>query len=154
MPTHRKNASPWATLVSVTLGLTMVGLNGSIVAIALPSISRHLHASFSELQWVTNAYLLALTATVVIGGQLGDRFGRLLIFFIGVVGFTLASVGCGLIGSIEGLIAFRALQGLFGALLLPSTISLLRAAFPPEELNIALGVWGGASAIAVAAGPI
>jgi len=145
---------PWLTLVSVTLGLMMVGLNGTIVAIALPSIARHLHASFSDLQWVTNAYLLAVAVTVVIGGQLGDRFGRRLIFLIGVVGFALASVACGLTGSIEGLIAFRAVQGLFGALLLPSTISLLRAAFPPEQLNTALGIWGGGSAISVAAGPI
>src|SRR5271156_1174144 len=144
----------WWTLASVTLGLIMVGLEGTSIAIALPSISRDLHTSFSQLQWVTNAYLLVLAVSLVVAGKLGDRYGRRLVYMIGVVGFAATSVACGQIGSIGGLIAFRAIQGLFGALLVPNTIALLRASFPPEELNTAIGIWGGASAVSVAAGPI
>jgi len=144
----------WWTLASVTLGLIMVGLEGTSIAIALPSISRDLHTSFSQLQWVTNAYLLVLAVSLVVAGKLGDRYGRRLVYMIGVVGFAATSVACGQIGSIGGLIAFRAIQGLFGALLVPNTIALLRASFPPEELNTAVGIWGGASAVSIAAGPI
>src|SRR5271168_206534 len=149
-----RRGDPWLTLASATLGAVMVGLNGSVVAIGLPTISRDLHASFSDLQWISNAYLLALAASLIIGGKLGDRFGRRVVFMIGVVGFAGVSVGCGLVGSIGGLIAFRGAQGLLGALLVPNTIALLRAAFPPEKLNTAIGIWGGASAVSVAAGPI
>src|SRR5271170_2785402 len=119
-----RRGDPWLTLASATLGQMMVGLNGTVVAIALPSISRDLHASFSDLQWISNSYLLTLAALLIIGGKLGDRFGRRLVFMIGVVGFACVSVGCGLVGSTSGLIGFRAAQGLFGALLVPNTIAL------------------------------
>src|SRR6202034_2554878 len=89
-----------------------------------------------------------------LGGKLGDRFGRKRVFITGVVGFALRSFGCALSGSIEVLVAFRVLQGLAGAMLMPNTLALLRASFPPEKLNQAVGIWGGSSALAVASGPI
>jgi EmrB/QacA subfamily drug resistance transporter len=146
--------NPWLTLVSVTLGVIMVGIDGSVVAVANPYIGRELHASLSDLQWVTNAYLLVIAALLILGGKLGDRFGRRRVFLIGVVGFSLTSVAIGLVGTIDGVILLRGIQGAFGALLLPNTLALLKAAFPPEELNRAVGIWVSASAAATAAGPI
>jgi EmrB/QacA subfamily drug resistance transporter len=150
----RLKDNPWLTLVSVTLGVIMVGIDGSVVAVANPYIGRELHASLSDLQWVTNAYLLVIAALLILGGKLGDRFGRRKVFLIGVVGFSLTSVAIGLVGTIDGVILLRGVQGAFGALLLPNTLALLKAAFPPEELNRAVGIWVSASAAATAAGPI
>ena len=146
--------NPWLTLVSVALGVIMVGIDGSVVAIANPYIGKDLHASLADLQWVTNAYLLVIAVTLILGGKLGDRFGRRRVFLIGVVGFSLTSVAIGLAGTIDAVIILRGVQGAFGALLLPNTLALLKAAFPPEELNRAVGIWVSASATATAAGPI
>ncbi|WP_201754357.1 MFS transporter [Micromonospora rubida] len=142
------------TLVAVALGVVMVSLDGTVVHIANPTIARELGSSMTGLQWVTNGYLLALAVTLIVGGKLGDRFGRRRIFVIGVVGFALASLGCGLSLSTPALIAFRVLQGFAGALLVPNTLAILRSAFPPAELGRAIGTWGAASAFAAAAGPI
>ncbi|MGW0468503.1 MFS transporter [Streptomyces sp. NPDC003027] len=145
---------PWLTLTAVAFGLFMVGLDGSVVSIANPEIGRDLHASTADLQWVTNSYLLALAAALILGGKLGDRFGRRTYYLIGVAGFTLASVAIGLAGSIDGVIAFRALQGFFGALLMPNTLGLLRAVFPPKKFGMAVGVWAMVSSVSTALGPI
>jgi EmrB/QacA subfamily drug resistance transporter len=150
----RLRDNPWLTLVSVALGVIMVGIDGSVVAVANPYIGKSFHASLADLQWVTNAYLLVIAVTLIFGGKLGDRFGRRLMFLIGVAGFSLSSLGIGVIGSIDGVIALRAVQGAFGALILPNTLALLRTAFPPEEFNRAVGIWVSASATATAAGPI
>ncbi|MBW8821165.1 MAG: MFS transporter, partial [Streptomyces sp.] len=147
-------ANPWLTLIAVALGLFMVGLDGSVVSIANAEIARDLNATTAELQWVTNSYLLALAAALILGGKLGDRFGRRTVYLVGVVGFTLASVAIGLAGSIEGVIAFRALQGLFGAMLMPNTLALLRAVFPPRKFGMAVGIWAMISSVATALGPI
>jgi EmrB/QacA subfamily drug resistance transporter len=152
--TGRLRGNSWWTLASVTLGVIMVGLDGSVVAIANPKIAEDLGASLSDLQWITNAYLLALAALLILGGKLGDRYGRRRIFLIGVVGFAISSVGIGLIGSIGGVIALRVVQGAFGAMLMPNTLAILRGAFPGEQLNRAIGIWSGSSAVSVAAGPI
>jgi EmrB/QacA subfamily drug resistance transporter len=146
--------NPWLTLVSVALGVVMVGLDASVVAIANPRIASDLGASLSDLQWITNAYLLALAVLLLVGGKLGDRYGRRAVFLIGVVGFAAASVGIGLVGTTDGVIALRVLQGVFGALLMPNTLAILRSTFPAEKLNLAIGIWAGASAVSVAAGPI
>ena len=134
---HRRatglRGNPWWTLAAVCVGVIMVGLDASVVAIANPHIAADLHASLADLQWITNAYMLALAALLIFGGKLGDRFGRRRVFFIGVVGFALASVGIGLIGSVAGVIALRTLQGVFGALLMPSTLAIIRGTFPAEE---------------------
>ncbi len=146
--------NPWLTLVSVALGVIMVGIDGSVVAVANPYIGRDLHASLADLQWVTNAYLLVIAVTLILGGKLGDRFGRRLVFLVGVAGFSLTSLAIGLVGTIDGVIVLRGVQGAFGALLLPNTLALLRTAFPPEQFNRAVGIWVSASATATAAGPI
>ncbi len=145
---------PWLTLATVAFGVIMVGLDGSVVAVANPYIARDLHTSLSGLQWITNAYLLVLAVGLIVGGKLGDRYGRKPMFAVGVAGFALASVAVGLVGTTDGVIAFRAVQGGFGALLMPNSLGLLRAAFPLEKLNTAVGIWGASSAIAIAGGPI
>jgi EmrB/QacA subfamily drug resistance transporter len=153
-PVGGRAANPWGTLLTVALGVVMVGLDGTVVSIANPAIGRSLHASLADLQWITNAYLLALAVVLIPGGKLGDRYGRRRVFLIGVVGFTLTSVGVAVVGSVAGVIIMRTLQGAFGGLLLPNTIALLRAAFPPEELNRAVGIWSASSAAAIAGAPV
>ncbi|MFF2331639.1 MULTISPECIES: MFS transporter [unclassified Streptomyces] len=149
-----RRSNPWLTLLAVAFGLFMVQLDASVVAIANPEIGRALGASTADLQWVTNAYLLALAGSLILGGKLGDRFGRRTYYMIGVVGFTLSSIAIGLAGSIEGVIAFRAAQGFFGGLLMPNTLGLLRASFPPRKFGMAVGIWAMVSAVSTALGPI
>ncbi len=110
--------------------------------------------SLSDLQWVTNGYLLALAVSLIVGGKIGDRFGRRLIFVIGVVGFALMSLACALSTTIDEMIAFRVAQGIAGAMLMPNTLALIRATFPPDKLGQAVGIWGGSTALATASGPI
>lgn len=150
----RLRGSPWWILAAVSVGVIMVGLDASVVAIANPRIAADLNASLSDLQWITDSYLLALASLLIFGGKLGDLFGRRRMFLIGAVGFAATSVGIGLVGTVSGVIALRALQGVFGALLMPSTLAIVRNAFPPHKLNTAIGIWGAASGVSVAAGPI
>ncbi|MEV6162340.1 MFS transporter [Streptomyces sp. NPDC052052] len=150
----RFRANPWLALIAVSFGLLMVQLDGSVVAIANPAIGKDLGASTAELQWVTNAYLLALAASMILGGKLGDRFGRRFYYLVGVGGFVVTSVAIGLNSSIEGVIAFRALQGLCGGILMPNTLGILRAVFPPKKFALAVGVWGMVSAVSTSLGPI
>ncbi len=153
-PSSGLRGNPWWTLVSVALGVFMVGLDGSVVSIANPHIAQSLGASLSSLQWITNGYLLALAVLLIFGGKLGDRLGRREVFLVGVVGFAVFSLGVAVIGSTDGVIAMRVLQGVFGAMLMPNTLALLRATFPDDKLNMAVGIWGGASASSAALGPI
>lgn len=149
-----RRGNPWLALIAVSFGLLMVQLDGSVVAIANPAIGKDLHASTAELQWVTNSYLLALAASMILGGKLGDRFGRRFHYLVGVGGFVVTSVAIGLSGSIEGVIAFRALQGLCGGILMPNTLGILRAVFPPRKFALAVGIWGMVSAVSTSLGPI
>ncbi|HEY4977345.1 MAG TPA: MFS transporter [Gaiellaceae bacterium] len=151
---RRGHGHPWLVLMAVSLGLMMVMLDATVVAIANPAIGHDLHASLSDLQWVTNAYLLAVAVLIITAGKAGDRFGRKRVFLTGVVGFALASAACGFAPSIGALIGFRAVQGLMGALLMPSTLAIIRAAFPERLLQQAIGIWAGVSMAAVASGPI
>jgi EmrB/QacA subfamily drug resistance transporter len=146
--------SPWLTLTAVALGVIMVGIDGSVVAVANPYIGKSFHASLADLQWVTNSYLLVIAVTLILGGKLGDRFGRRRMFLTGVVGFAASSLAIGFAGDINMVIALRCVQGAFGALLLPNTLALLKAAFPGDKLNRAVGIWVSASAAATASGPI
>ena len=146
--------NPWWTLAAVSVGVIMVGLDASVVAIANPRIAADLNASLPDLQWITDSYLLALASLLIFGGKLGDMLGRKRMFVIGVIGFAAASVAIGLIGTVSGVIALRAVQGVFGALLMPSTLAIVRATFPADKLNTAIGIWGAASGVSVAAGPI
>jgi len=149
---------PGLTLLTVALGVMMVALDGTIVAVANPAIQEHLNASLAGIQWVTNAYLLALAVSLMTMGKLGDRFGHKKVFMTGVTGFALSSAAIGLSGTIAGslglVIAFRVLQGVFGAMLQPTALALLRNTFPPEKLNRAIGVWGAVIGASTAAGPI
>ncbi|AXK34283.1 MFS transporter [Streptomyces armeniacus] len=145
---------PWLTLLTVALGVTMVALDGTIVAIANPAIQQDLGASLADVQWITNGYLLALAVALITAGKIGDRFGHRQTFLIGVVGFAIASAAIGFGGSVSLVIAFRVLQGLFGALLMPAALGLLRASFPAEKLNTAIGIWGAVIGASTAAGPI
>jgi EmrB/QacA subfamily drug resistance transporter len=153
-PARRGHGHPWLTLLSLSLGLVMVGLDGTVVAIANPTIGKDLHASLSGLQWVTNGYLLAIASLLVAGGKLGDMHGRKKVFLVGIAVFTLASLGCGLSHAIGVLIAFRVLQGVGAALMMPQTLAILRNTFPAERLQMAVGIWAGASMLSTAAGPI
>ena len=145
---------PWLTLVSVALGVIMVALDGTVVAIANPEIGRDLGASLADLQWVTSGYLLALAVFLITAGKLGDRFGHKKIFITGIAGFALTSLAIGLSPAIGWVIGFRVLQGLFGAMLQPTALALLRAAFPAEKLNMAIGIWGASFGVSTAAGPV
>ncbi|MEU4896665.1 MFS transporter [Streptomyces sp. NPDC044780] len=145
---------PWLTLLTVALGVTMVALDGTIVAIANPAIQKDLGASLAEVQWITNGYLLALAVALITAGKLGDRFGHRQTFLIGVVGFALSSAAIGFSSEVSLVVTFRVLQGLCGALLMPAALGLLRATFPAEKLNMAIGIWGAVIGASTAAGPI
>lgn len=145
---------PWLTLVTVAFGVTMVALDGTIVAIANPAIQKDLGASLSDVQWITNGYLLALAVALITAGKLGDRFGHRQTFLVGVVGFAAASAVIGISGSVGLVVTFRVFQGIFGALLMPAALGLLRASFPAERLNAAIGIWGAVIGASTAAGPI
>ncbi|MEC4016180.1 MFS transporter [Streptomyces sp. H27-D2] len=145
---------PWLTLFSVAIGVMMVALDGTIVAIANPAIQKDLGATLPEVQWITNGYLLALAVSLITAGKLGDRFGHRQTFLIGIAGFAAASGAIGLSGSVTLVVVFRVLQGLFGALLMPAALGLLRATFPAEKLNMAIGIWGAVIGASTAAGPI
>ncbi|MZE75858.1 MFS transporter [Streptomyces xinghaiensis] len=145
---------PWLTLLSVAIGVMMVALDGTIVAIANPAIQQDLGASLADVQWITNGYLLALAVSLITAGKLGDRFGHRQTFLIGIAGFALASGAIGLSASVPLVVGFRVLQGLFGALLMPAALGLLRATFPAEKLNMAIGIWGMVIGASTAGGPI
>ncbi|MFG2519708.1 DHA2 family efflux MFS transporter permease subunit [Streptomyces sp. NPDC048527] len=153
-PAKGLRGHPWLTLFSVAIGVMMVALDGTIVAIANPAIQKDLGASFADVQWITNGYFLALAVTLITAGKLGDRFGHRQTFLIGVVGFAAASGAIGLSDSIALVVTFRVFQGLFGALLMPAALGLLRATFPAEKLNMAIGIWGMVIGASTAGGPI
>lgn len=153
-PAKGLRGHPWLTLFSVAIGVMMVALDGTIVAIANPAIQKDLGASLADVQWITNGYMLALAVSLITAGKLGDRFGHRQTFLIGVVGFAAASGAIGLSSSVVLVITFRVLQGLFGALLMPAALGLLRATFPAEKLNMAIGIWGMVIGASTAGGPI
>ena len=150
--------NPGWTLLAAALGVMMVAIDGTIVAVANPAIQASLGASLAGIQWVTNGYLLALAITLITIGKIGDRFGHKKVFLIGIVGFGASSAAIGLSGTIAGnialIIAFRILQGVFGAMLQPTALALLRETFPVEKLNNAIGIWGAVIGASTAAGPI
>lgn len=153
-PARGLRGHPWFTLITVAVGVMMVALDGTIVAIANPAIQKDLGATFAEVQWITNGYFLALAVSLITAGKLGDRFGHRQTFLIGVVGFAAASGAIGLSDSIALVVTFRVFQGLFGALLMPAALGLLRATFPAEKLNMAIGIWGMVIGASTAGGPI
>jgi EmrB/QacA subfamily drug resistance transporter len=144
----------WWTLGAVAFGLFMIMLDNTVVNVALPSIQRDLGVGLSELQWIVAGYALTFAALMLTGGKLADHYGRRLIFVVGLTIFTLASLGCGLAESGEVLIAARVVQGAGAALMNPATLSIISATFPPEQRGMAIGIWAGVSALALAIGPL
>src|SRR5271167_557787 len=121
----RSASGRWVVAATV-LGSGMASIDATVVGIALPTIGRQFHAAVAQLQWVTNAYTLALAGLLLLGGSLGDRFGRRRIFLIGTVWFAVASMLCGLAPDVQALIAARALQGVGAALLIPGSLAILQ----------------------------
>ena len=144
----------WWTLVVVCLGTFMLLLDVTIVMVALPDMERDLHASFNQLEWVTDAYALSLAALLLTAGSLSDRFGRRLIFALGLVIFTAGSALCGAATSPEMLIISRAAQGVGGAMLFATSLAILAATFRGRDRGIAFGIWGAVTGVATALGPI
>ncbi|HEY1393379.1 MAG TPA: MFS transporter, partial [Methylibium sp.] len=142
------------TLVAAILGSSMAFIDGTVVNVALPALQRDLQATASQAQWVIESYALLLGCLLLVGGALGDRYGRRRVFMLGVGLFTAASFACALAGSIGQLIAARAIQGLGAALLVPGSLALISATFPQQERGKAIGVWSGFSGITAAAGPV
>ncbi|MEV5447386.1 MFS transporter, partial [Streptomyces sp. NPDC052644] len=141
------------TLLAAILASGMVFLDSTVVNVALPRLGADLDATVAGLQWTVNGYALMLAAFVLLGGSLGDRFGRRRIFLIGVVWFAVASVLCGLAQDTNQLIAARFLQGAGGALLTPGSLSVLQASFHPDDRGRAIGTWSGLSGVSTALGP-
>ncbi|MBV9282747.1 MAG: MFS transporter [Chloroflexi bacterium] len=146
-------SGPWI-LAATILGSSMAFIDGTVVNVALPVLQTELHASVADVQWVIEAYSLFLSALILVGGSLGDRYGRRLIFALGITLFTLASVGCGLAQSTSQLIASRAIQGIGGAMLVPGSLAIISASFSEDQRGKAIGTWSGFSAITGAAGPL
>ncbi len=144
----------WLTLAAVAFGLFMIMLDNTVVNVALPSIQRDLRADLSELEWIVTGYALTFASLMLIGGKLADLLGRRLIFVVGLAIFTLASLACGLAGSGEVLIGARVCQGVGAALMNPATLSIIAATFPPHQRGMAIGIWAGVSALALAIGPL
>src|SRR5437764_11824146 len=142
------------SLLAAIMGSFVAGLDATAVNVALPAIRADLGGGLAGQQWVSNAYLLALGSLILVGGSLGDVFGERRVFSIGVAGFGVVSLLCAIAPSIEFLIACRALQGAFGALLIPSALAVIVAAFPREERGGAIGSWTAWSGIATVIGPL
>src|ERR1700712_4340252 len=140
-------------VVATTLGSGMVMLDGTVVNVALRTVGSDLGASLSQLQWISNAYLLTLASLILLGGSLGDRLGRRRVFLVGVVWFAVASALCGLAPNAETLIAARALQGVGGALLTPGSLAIIESGIDPADRGRAIGAWTGMTSIAAAIGP-
>jgi EmrB/QacA subfamily drug resistance transporter len=148
-PAHRR----WV-LTATILGSSMAFIDGSVVNIALPTFQATLGATIVDMQWVVEAYTLFLAALMLTGGALGDRLGRKRIFLIGVVVFTAGSIACGLAPNIKMLIAFRGLQGIGAALMVPGSLSIISAVFPDDERGKAIGTWSAFTSITMVIGPL
>src|SRR5258705_5563287 len=140
-------------LTATILGSGIASMDATVVGIALPAIGRSFDTGLQILQWVVTAYTLTLAGLLLLAGALGDRYGRKLVFAIGVVWFAVASVLCGIAPNAETLIAARALQGIGAALLTPGSLAILQASFRPDDRSKAIGAWSGLGGVATAIGP-
>ncbi|MFD9041356.1 MFS transporter [Streptomyces bottropensis] len=142
------------TLANSVLGAVLVALDGTVLMIAQPALREDLSASLTEVQWTSTGYLIAVAGLLVFAGRLGDRFGHRRVFAWGVLGFGAASAGIGFAPGVGWVIGLRVVQGVFGALLQPATLGMLRAAFPPDRLGMPIALRTSAIGVAVAAGPL
>src|SRR4029077_15554983 len=146
-------AEPWI-LAAAILGSSMALIDGTAVNVALPALQQNLHATSVDAQWVVESYALFLAALLLVGGSMGDRFGRRLIFCSGVALFALASAWCGAARGIGELILARAVQGIGGALLVPGSLAIISASFDEERRGQAIGTWSAFTAITASVGPV
>src|SRR5579864_9446199 len=146
-------AAPWI-LAATILGSSMAFIDGTVVNVALPAIQSALHATLADVQWVVEAYALFLAALLLVGGSLGDLYGRRKVFLVGVVLFAGASAWCGFAPDIRTLIVARGFQGVGGALLVPGSLALISSSFCEEERGRAIGTWSGFTSITMAVGPV
>jgi EmrB/QacA subfamily drug resistance transporter len=153
-PSPCSRATARWVLAATILGSSMAFIDGTVVNVALPVLQKDLQASVSSVQWVVEAYALFLASLVLVGGSLADRFGRRRIFTIGVSLFAASSAACALAPGIGWLVAARAIQGMAGALLVPSSLAILGSAFSPRERGRAVGTWSSLTAIAGVIGPV
>ena len=153
-PAPDEQPMAWRSLWAMVVGFFMILVDSTIVTVATPTIMRELGADVTSVVWVTSAYLLAYAVPLLITGRLGDRFGPKLVYLIGLVVFTLASLGCGLTTTIELLIAARVVQGLGAALMTPQTMTVITRVFPPHQRGTAMAVWGATAGLAMLVGPM
>lgn len=146
--------SPWSILPPLCLGFFMIMLDTTIVNVAVPKLMEELDADVTAVGWVNSAYLLTFAVLLLVTGRLGDKFGPRPVFVSGLVLFTLASLACGLAGTVELLIIARAVQGVGGALMTPQTMSMITRVFPPMKRGAAMGVWGAVAGVATITGPV
>jgi len=151
-PCHEA-VGPWV-LVATILGSSMAFIDGTVVNVALPALQSALNTTVTDVQWVIEAYSLLLSALLLVGGSLGDRYGRRHVFVIGVIIFGAASAWCGLASGIRSLIMARAVQGFGAALLVPGSLAIISSSFREEDRGRAIGTWSGFSAITAAIGPV
>jgi MFS family permease len=144
----------WAVLAVVLSAAILDLLDGTITNIAAPAIAADLDGGQALVQWLGAAYAMAMGVLLVVGGRLGDRYGRRRLFLVGIIGFTLVSIACGLAAGPVEIIVFRLLQGSFGALLIPQGFGILGAVFPREELGKAFGVFAPALGLSAVGGPV
>src|SRR6266436_626674 len=149
----RTQSRAWI-LAAAILGSSMAFIDGTVVNVALPALQTSLHATVVDVQWVVEAYALTLSAFLLMGGALGDRYGRRRIFVLGVALFSFASAWCGASADIRQLILARALQGIGAALLVPGSLAIISASFRDEDRGRAIGTWSGFTAITAAIGPV
>src|SRR5688572_2355363 len=148
-----KSRGRWI-LAATILASSMAFIDGTVVNVALPALQTSLNATATGMQWVIEAYSLLLSAFLLVGGSLGDHYGRRRIFLIGIALFAAASAACGVAADIRQLIAARAFQGLGAALLVPGSLAIISTSFSAEERGRAIGTWSGFSAITAAIGPV
>ena len=148
-----RGSEPWI-LAATILGSSMAFIDGTVVNVALPALQANLNATVRDVLWVVEAYALFLAALILVGGSMGDRFGRRRIFCSGAALFALASIWCGVAPGIGQLIIARAVQGVGGALLVPGSLSIISASFSEDRRGAAIGTWSGFTAITAAIGPV
>jgi EmrB/QacA subfamily drug resistance transporter len=148
-----KEARAWV-LAATILGSSMAFIDGTVVNVALSALQASFHATVVDLQWVVESYGVFLAALILVGGSFGDRFGRRLIFIVGVLVFALASAGCGIAANIHQLIFARSIQGVGAALLVPGSLAIISTSFDEKSRGPAIGTWSGFTAITTAIGPV
>ncbi|WP_405806002.1 MFS transporter [Streptomyces sp. NBC_01187] len=142
------------TLIASVTGAVVVALDGTVLTVVQPSLRRDLHASFAQVQWTSTGYLITVASLLVFAGRLGDRYGHRRVFALGILGFAVTSAGIGCAHDVRWVIGLRVAQGVFGALLQPATLGMLRAAYPPERLGMPIALRTSAIGLAAAAGPV